>query len=67
MSSGWTRWMFEQYEFPFEVVFSSTLDEPGLAGRFDVLVFEDGGIPAGGGGRGGFGGGFFMPASTNLR
>ena len=58
MSSGWTRWMFEQYEFPFEVVFPQALDEPGLAGRFDVLVFEDGGIPGGGGGRGGgFGGG----------
>ena len=21
MPSGWTRWLFEQYEFPFEVVY----------------------------------------------
>ncbi len=26
MPSGWTRWMFEQYEFPFEVVYPKTLD-----------------------------------------
>ena len=57
MSSGWTRWMFEQYEFPYEVVYPQTLNEAGLEDDFDVLVFEDGGIPAAGGG-GGFGGGF---------
>jgi hypothetical protein len=56
MASGWTRWMFEQYEFPFEVVYPQTLNAAGLEDDFDVLVFEDGGIP-GGGGFGGFGGG----------
>ena len=57
MSSGWTRWMFEQYEFPYEVVYPQALDAPGLVDDFDVLVFEDGGIPGGGGGGfGGFGG-----------
>ena len=24
MPSGWTRWLFEQYEFPFEVVYPAT-------------------------------------------
>jgi hypothetical protein len=45
MPSGWTRWLFEQYEFPFEVVFPATLDAGSLNGRYDVLIFVDGGIP----------------------
>jgi zinc carboxypeptidase len=62
MPSGWTRWLLEQYEFPFTVVYPPTLDAGDLASKFDVLIFVDGGIPAreggGGGGRGGGGGGF---------
>jgi hypothetical protein len=46
MPSGWTRWIFEQYEFPFEVVFAPALDAGRLRDRFDVLVFVDGAIPA---------------------
>ncbi|OLC46145.1 MAG: peptidase [Acidobacteria bacterium 13_1_40CM_65_14] len=64
MPSGWTRWVFEQYEFPFEVVFPQTLDAGNLNAKYDVLVFVDGAIPerdpstgsgqvAGGGGFGG--------------
>jgi len=45
MPSGWTRWLFEQYEFPFEVVYPGTLDAGNLNAKFDVLVFVDGGIP----------------------
>jgi hypothetical protein len=61
MPSGWTRWLFEQFEFPFEVVYPQTLDAGNLNAKFDVLVFVDGGIPmrdgaGGGGGGGGFGG-----------
>ena len=59
MPSGWTRWLFEQYEFPFEVVFPGTLDAGDLKSKFDVIVFTDGAIRRGGaGGRGGGGGGF---------
>ena len=59
MTSGWIRWVFEQFEFPFEVVYAKTLDQGNLASKFDVLVFPDGGIPrADAGGRGG-GGRFF--------
>ncbi|HLG60154.1 MAG TPA: M14 metallopeptidase family protein [Vicinamibacterales bacterium] len=36
--SGWTRWMLERYEFPFEVVYAQTLDSGSLASRFDVIV-----------------------------
>src|SRR5712671_1130820 len=58
MPSGWTRWIFEQYEFPFEVVYPQTLDAGNLNAKYDVLVFVDGAIPlrdqqAGGGGFGG--------------
>ncbi len=55
MPSGWTRWLFEQYEFPFEVVYPPMLDAGNLKSRFDVLVFPDGAI-RGAGGRGGGGG-----------
>ena len=42
MPSGWTRWLFEQYEFPFQVLYPQTLDAGNLKSRFDVLVFTDG-------------------------
>lgn len=44
--SGWTRWLLEQYEFPFTLVYPPTLDAGDLADRFDVLIFPDGAIPA---------------------
>ncbi len=46
MSSGWIRWLFEQFEFPFEVVYPNTLDSENLIKKFDVLVFVSGAIPA---------------------
>ncbi len=60
MPSGWTRWLFEQYEFPFQVVYPATLNAGDLRAKFDVIVFTDGAIRRGGaaGGRGGGGGGF---------
>ena len=58
MPSGWTRWLLEQFEFPFEVVFPQALDGGSLASRFDVIIFPSGVGPApAGGGRGGRGGG----------
>jgi hypothetical protein len=45
MPSGWTRWILEQYEFPFEVVYPQTFDAGNLNAKYDVLVFVDGGIP----------------------
>ncbi len=46
MPSGWTRWIFEQFEFPFEVVYVSQLDAGKLRDKFDVIVFVGGAIPA---------------------
>jgi hypothetical protein len=45
MPSGWTRWILEQYEFPFTVVYPQTLDAGNLADKFDVLIFVTGAIP----------------------
>jgi hypothetical protein len=65
MPSGWTRWILEQFEFPFERVFAPALDAGSLHAKFDVLVFVDGAIPAaGGGGRGGRGGAGPEPADV---
>jgi hypothetical protein len=60
MPSGWVRWMFEQFEFPFEVVYPPTLDAGDLRKQFDVLVFVGGAIPERDGRAGGPGGG--LPA-----
>ena len=46
MPSGWLRWVFEQYEFPFEVVYPQALDAGDLRSQFDVLVFVSGAIPS---------------------
>jgi hypothetical protein len=50
MSSGWTRWLLERFEFPFEQVFPQRLNAGNLERDFDVLVFTDGAIPAPAGG-----------------
>ena len=44
--SGWTRFVLENFEFPFEVVYPQILDEGNLDSEFDVLIFVDDGIPA---------------------
>jgi hypothetical protein len=63
MPSGHNRWLFEQFEFPYQVVYPQTLDEGNLSSKYDVIVFQGGAIPSvrpqqqtgfgGGGGRGG--------------
>jgi len=58
MPSGWVRWLLEQFEFPFTVVYPPTLDGGDLASKFDVLIFVGGAIPlqdVRGGGGGQFG------------
>lgn len=46
MASGWTKWMLEQFEYPFEVVYPQRLDAGDLNKDFDVLVFASDMIPA---------------------
>jgi hypothetical protein len=58
MPSGWTRWLLEQFEFPFEVVYPKALDLGNLSAKYDVIIFPSGVGPApAAGGRGGGGGG----------
>ena len=62
MESGWTRWILEQFEFPFTRVYAPELDAGTLNTKYDVLILPTGAIPpvatgGGGGGRGGRGGG----------
>jgi len=45
MPSGWMRWLLEQFEFDFEVIFPQALDAGDLNRRFDVLIFVEGAIP----------------------
>jgi len=58
ISSGWTRFVLEQFEFPFEVIYPKVVDAANLASRFDVLIFPSdvGPAPAAGGRGGGRGG-----------
>jgi zinc carboxypeptidase len=48
--SGWTRWLLEQFEFPFEVLYPQTLDAGNLNRKYDVLVLTDQAFRKGGGG-----------------
>ncbi len=36
MPSGWTRWLLEQFEFPFQLVYAPELDKGGACDKFDV-------------------------------
>ncbi len=38
MDEGWTRWLFEQFEFPFENIHDADIKAGELRNRFDVLV-----------------------------
>jgi hypothetical protein len=44
MPSGWTRWLFERFEFPYNVVYAPDLDKGDLRSRYDVIIFVSGGI-----------------------
>ena len=46
MPSGWTRWIFEQYHFPFTLIYSKEIDGGALKNKYDVIVFVGGAIPA---------------------
>ncbi len=55
MPSGWTRWLLEQYEFPYRQVFPQRLNAGDLRRDFDALIFPSGVVPAPGVGREGGG------------
>ncbi len=44
MSSGWMRFVFDEFEFPYEVVFANDIDNGDLSARYDVLILPDGAV-----------------------
>ncbi|HEY0929755.1 MAG TPA: M14 metallopeptidase family protein [Gemmatimonas sp.] len=45
MPSGWTRWILEQFAYPFSRVFAPDIDAGNLRAKYDALVFVEGAIP----------------------
>lgn len=41
MDEGWTRWVLEQYEFPYTSVFDKDIRKGELEKKFDVLILPD--------------------------
>jgi hypothetical protein len=41
MDEGWTRWLLEQFEFPFKNIYNADILAGHLKDRFDVIVFPD--------------------------
>ena len=46
MPSGWTRYLMEQFRFPYEVIYARDIDSTPLKDRFDVIILVGGAIPA---------------------
>ena len=42
ITSGWARFVLEQFEFPYEVVYPQTIDAGNLNAKYDVLILPDG-------------------------
>lgn len=49
MPSGWTRWLLEQFEFPFDIIYPQQIDAGHLREKYDAIVFVTGAVPAVGG------------------
>lgn len=41
IDEGWTRWLLEQFEFPFENISDADIRRGGLRARFDAIVLPD--------------------------
>ena len=52
MPSGHTRWLLEQFEFSFDVIYPRTVDAGNLNAKYDVILLPSGAVPREGQGRG---------------
>jgi zinc carboxypeptidase len=41
MDEGWTRWLLEQFEFPYTSLYDRDVRDGGLRSKFDVIVLPD--------------------------
>jgi hypothetical protein len=64
IDEGWTRWLIEDFKFPYTSLMDKDIKAGNLIDKYDVIVMPDdsiamitGAAPAGAGGRGGRGGG----------
>jgi Zinc carboxypeptidase len=46
MPSGWARWILEQHDYRFDVIYPKDIDTGGLNTKYDVILFIGPGIPA---------------------
>ncbi|MFO7573854.1 MAG: M14 family metallopeptidase [Bacteroidales bacterium] len=46
MQSGWTRFILEQFNFPYTLIFPQRIDAGNLRKDFDIIIFVSGAIPA---------------------
>jgi hypothetical protein len=44
MDSGWIRWILEQFQFDFQVVFAPEFDKGALKEHYDVLILPGGAV-----------------------
>ncbi len=44
--AGWVRWIFEQYHFPFSLIYAKEIDAASLKSKYDMIVFVGGAIPS---------------------
>ncbi|MCS6859563.1 MAG: M14 family metallopeptidase [Abditibacteriales bacterium] len=47
MPSGWTRWLLEQFEFPYRIVWGGEIDRGDLNSKYDVIILPSGVLPGG--------------------
>ena len=45
MPAGHTRWLLEQYDMPYEMIYPKQVDAGNLRQKYDVIVLVDGALP----------------------
>ncbi len=46
MQSGWTRFVLEQFNFPFTLIYPQRIDAGNLKKDYDIIIFVSGAIPS---------------------
>ncbi|HMR18620.1 MAG TPA: M14 family metallopeptidase [Sphingobacterium sp.] len=45
MKSGWMRWLLEDFDYDFDIIYNPDIDRGGLKDKYDIILFPGGGIP----------------------